>query len=219
MWSSPGKAFDIDRPRQFGGISAVLHNFWNANFVAMLIPAFSTTRSREWTIALTPKQSYWQYVSNILDRPIHLALDWIDCPSNRSAVAALLCRDFFLGRYAGNFFAKAFIPQRSAHVQDASNLAIEPSRVCIHCWHLRRQLILESEGHVFFECPRYEAHRAAFVNGVSDTTKKIILEGGSGVAKLVGALGSQLPTDWAAFGIFCGRLGSRDADCGKSLRI
>ena len=37
--------------------------------------------------------------------PLHMALDWIGPRTNRAAVAALFGGDFFLGRYAGNYFA------------------------------------------------------------------------------------------------------------------
>ena len=92
--------------------------------------------------------------------PLHVAFKWVFDRSNRNAVAALLCGDLVLGVHAGNFFAKAFLPQRRAHLLDAANLMVEPSRVCIHCWHFHRQMVTESEGHALFECSRYKRERA-----------------------------------------------------------
>jgi hypothetical protein len=138
--------------------------------------------------------------------PLHVALDWIHEASNRAAVAALLAGDLFLARYAGYFFTKAFIPQRRAYLLDAANLDIQPSRVCIHCWHLQRQLIEESEGHVFFECPRYTAARAHYINEVTEPTRAQLHAVGDSVKKLIVALGSFAAQDWDAFGRFAGRI-------------
>ena len=118
----------------------------------------------------------------------------------------MLAGDFFLARYAGNFFAKAFIPQRRAHLQGAANLDIQPSRVCIHCWHSQRQLIVESEGHVFFECPRYTAARTLFIDEVAETTQAQLLAANDSLKKLIVTLGSFSSQDWEAFGRFAGRV-------------
>ena len=138
--------------------------------------------------------------------PIHIALDWILERANRSALAALICGDLALGCYAGNFFARAFLPKRRPHLLDAESLGVEPSRVCLHCWHCHRQLVLETEGHAFFECPQNLCARAKFLSDVSDDARSRLCTAGSGEAKLLATLGSFSASDWNAFGRFCGRI-------------
>ena len=136
----------------------------------------------------------------------HAAFNWVFDRSNRNAVAALLCGDLFLGVHAGNFFAKAFLPQRRAHLLDAANLMVEPSRVCIHCWHFHRQMVTESEGHALFECSRYKRERAKCFDDISETTKLGLDSAPSGEHKLMLALGSYSDKEWNALGCFCGRV-------------
>ena len=99
------------------------------------------------------------------------ALNWIGPSLNQAAVASLLCGDWFLAIHAGNFFAKAFIPKSSNHTANVVSLGIEPSRVCISCWHWRRQFCLEDEGHVCFECPGYDTIRAMLHRDLTDDTR------------------------------------------------
>lgn len=138
--------------------------------------------------------------------PLHIALGWVGSPSQRAAIAALLCGDLGIGRYAGNFFAKSFIPSSPHHVYDAHNLEVAPSRVCIVCWHYRRQIVLESEGHVFFECTHYEKPRQEFLSSISHDTISRIREQGSGTEQLTQALASPVPADWIAFGKLAARI-------------
>jgi hypothetical protein len=138
--------------------------------------------------------------------PLHVGLGWVDLPNHRSAIAALLCGDLCLGRYAGNFFAKAFIPTSPGHRRDAENLGVEVSRVCIYCWHHRRQLITEGEGHSIFECPLHDRCRHDFLQDVSPFTRDCITQALSGEEKLAQLRRSYHKTDWAAFGRFVGRV-------------
>ena len=48
--------------------------------------------------------------------PIHIALDWAGSAANRSGLAGLLTGDWFLARYACNYFAPSFIPWRDGVV-------------------------------------------------------------------------------------------------------
>lgn len=138
--------------------------------------------------------------------PLHTCLDWIGPPTHRAAVASIFSGDVFLGRYAGNFFAKAFIPLSANHVQDANNLDIEPSRVCISCWHHRRQIVLECEGHVYFECPEYDKARSDLYNEIVKSTLNRIQAQGSGEKKLLSLTTSATPSDWSALGHYAWRV-------------
>jgi hypothetical protein len=133
-------------------------------------------------------------------------MDWIKSPLHRSAVVALLCGDLCIARYAGNFFAKLFIPNRIDHIRDAESLGVEPSRVCIACWHKHRQIVLEDEGHVFFECREYDEPREEFMSAVSNDTKRRIISEGTGNDKLASVFQSSTETDWIAFGRFAARI-------------
>ena len=141
--------------------------------------------------------------------PLHLALDWIASPRHRSAVAALLCGDLYLGRYAGNFFARRFIPASTEHLRDAANLDLEPEKVCVYCWHCQRQLILDSEGHAFFECPLSDSARGDFLNEISTDLRSSIDAQGSGGAKLLAIFGSSVQSDWSALGRLAARIRQR----------
>jgi hypothetical protein len=138
--------------------------------------------------------------------PLDKALDWVGPQTNRSAVVALCCGDLALGRYAGNYFAKAFVPVRSEHCHDSINLGIEPSRVCIHCWHNHRQLVLDGEGHAFFECDSCESARNVFYDALSASLRSRIEAQGCAESKLITVLQSMTQLDWAAFGRFAARV-------------
>jgi hypothetical protein len=134
------------------------------------------------------------------------AMQWIGPRCNREAVATLISGDWCLGVHAGNFFGKAFIPNSRNHITDAASLEIEPSRVCLACWHKRRQLCLDDEGHVLFECPEHLVTREAFMKDLSAHTSAAIAADGTGLAKTVTILSSSTPEDWKNFGRFAGQL-------------
>ena len=136
--------------------------------------------------------------------PLAHALDWIGHPTHRAAVVALFCGDFFLGRYAGNYFAKPFLPS-GRHAIDAESLDIDASRICIHCWHSRHQLILEGEGHAFFECPISDAARSDFIREISASLRNDVNVQLCSDAKLLAVLRSSTRADWSAFGRFASR--------------
>ena len=125
---------------------------------------------------------------------------------NRSAVASLLCGDWFLGIHAGSFFAKSLLPKSHNHQQDAASLVIDPSRVCLMCWHCRRQLSLEDEGRSCFDCPQYDKFRAILLGDLSSATVAETSRAGSGNEKLLVILNSALQQDCEAFGKFAGRI-------------
>jgi hypothetical protein len=138
--------------------------------------------------------------------PLHICLGWIGPPLHRSAVAATFAGDIFLARYSGNFFAKRFIPQSSNHLRDAAQLNIDPTRVCISCWHFRRQLIVEGEGHVFMECPDYDNARQEFLNNIDPATNEHIKRPSSGDEKLLHVICSNVRNDWEQLGRFAARI-------------
>ena len=72
--------------------------------------------------------------------------------------------------------------------------------MCVYCWHFRRQLVLEAEGHVFGECPANDSARAKIFNGLHVDTKQRIDNSGSRGAKLLQLVASHLKSDWQAFG-------------------
>jgi hypothetical protein len=78
--------------------------------------------------------------------------------------------------------------------------------VCLHCWHFNQQLVLESEGHVLFECPRYAAAQQKYLSEITVDTRTLMGTCGSGELKLIAALGSHSVLDWSALGRFCGNL-------------
>jgi len=138
--------------------------------------------------------------------PMHVALDWVSSIRNRAALASLLTGDWFLGRYAGNFFAKSFLPDL---VRDSAALAAartESSRVCICCWHYRREVHEEDEAHVFISCPQYRLHRDKLRRSVSSALSRQIFGLPSAQDKLLGYLGSHMSEDWQAVGTYCGQV-------------
>ena len=126
--------------------------------------------------------------------------------TNRAAIASLLCGDWFLGIHAGNFFAKSFLPKFSHHLVDAASLDIPASRVCLMCWHQRRQLCLEDEGHTCFDCPEHDRVRESLFQQLSASTVANIEAAGSGRARLLVMLSSKIQKDWESFGVFAGRV-------------
>jgi hypothetical protein len=90
------------------------------------------------------------------------ALNLVGPTCDRAAVSAWFSGDFFLGRYAGNYFAKQLLPTSARHLAELGSKGIDPSRVCLHCWHFNRKPILENESHILAECPQYDAQRRDF---------------------------------------------------------
>ena len=74
------------------------------------------------------------------------------------------------------------------------------------CWHMRRQLCTEDEGHACFECPSTDLQRANLLQSLNDETRAAVSNAGSGRAKLLEILRSPNPEDWKAFGVFAARL-------------
>jgi hypothetical protein len=75
-------------------------------------------------------------------------------------MASFLCADWFLAKYAKNYFAKNLLPRSAAHMQAVHDMGIEHNVVCMACWHRRREVALENEFHVTCVCPEYAQARS-----------------------------------------------------------
>ena len=64
-----------------------------------------------------------------LGPPLAVALDWVTNVRNRSAISTLLTGDWFLGRYAGNFFAKDLLPHAARDSSAVDAAGVEASRI------------------------------------------------------------------------------------------
>ena len=91
--------------------------------------------------------------------PVHFSINGIAIPSQRAALASFLCGDWFLGKYAKNYFARSLLPRTAAHLRAARDAGVEERMVCTACWHLRREAVLEDEFHVVCTCPQYSSAR------------------------------------------------------------
>ena len=135
-----------------------------------------------------------------------IALDWVGPTCHVTAVSALFSGDFFLGRYAGNYFAKQLLPTSPKHLEALDSENIEASRVCLYCWHNRRQPILECEAHIVAECPLYNAQRRDLTLEVSSQLASLWHAADSPGDKLKLVIGAPEPRDWQAFGRFLARV-------------
>jgi len=129
-------------------------------------------------------------------------LDFVHLRAHRQAICTLFSGDWFLGRYTGNYFARDFIPSNALQAQRAQEHSVDCSRVCIHCWHSRRELFLEDELHVLLLCPRYRLIRTKFVEALSNHTRACFHAAEGSRQQLETILASNCPQDWHAFGQF-----------------
>jgi hypothetical protein len=91
--------------------------------------------------------------------PLHLAIDHVALPGHRSALASFLCGDWYLAKYARNYFAKGLLPRLPRHMARVDESGLVASSVCLACWHRRRTLHFEDEFHIVCVCPEYTAAR------------------------------------------------------------
>jgi hypothetical protein len=137
---------------------------------------------------------------------ISVALDWIHSESHAAAVTAFFIGDLFLGRYAGNYFAKALLPSEAHHRTQVAEAGVEPSRVCLHCWHIHREAYLEDEAHVFITCPAYERQRRDLMTDTSAESVANMNAANPGIPKMQSMLDSRSRQDWQAIGRFLARV-------------
>ena len=138
--------------------------------------------------------------------PFKVIFEWLQVRTHRQALAALYSGDLFLGRYAGNFFAKAFIPHTTVQLRRTIEADVEASRVCMHCWHEHRQVCLEDEKHVLFLCPRYSRERRDLHKDLHRLTYGTITSAHGALEKMRLLLQSHCQEDWRALGRFVARL-------------
>ena len=137
--------------------------------------------------------------------PLHVALDWITSPMDRKALIALVSGEWFLARYAGNFFAKDLLPD-GARWEKNGYLTQERSRICLACWQRDRAVLLEDEGHVLFECPEHAVARERLLKNLVPNTLELVQAASSSNAKLLAILSSFQPRDWDILGKVCGQM-------------
>jgi hypothetical protein len=136
---------------------------------------------------------------------LSLALDWAGPASHVAALAALFSGDFFLARYAGNFFAKSLIPSSKRIKAILAERGIQPSRICMTCWWQHSQLHLEDEAHLIFHCPLYAGQRRDLFLEFSAQHSARIQSESKDSDKLSSIFSSMAPTDWAALARFLAR--------------
>ena len=100
--------------------------------------------------------------------PVHICLDAITIPCHRAALASFLCADWFFGKYAKNYFARALLPKTAAHAARAQEANTDVTIVCMSCWHHRREIVLEDEFHVACVCPSYDSARSELLAQLPD---------------------------------------------------
>eukprot|EP00973_Karenia_brevis_P004493 615238-Karenia_brevis.AAC.1 len=137
--------------------------------------------------------------------PLHVALNFVEMPTHRHALCAFLAGDFFLGRYAANYFAKRLVPQSQRRRADLADMGLDADRVCLHCWCALDTPTLEDEGHMCFTCPAYNLQRQQLLTQLSQATKERIMEKPEDTDKLLVALSSNNPQDWNALASFLTR--------------
>ena len=149
-------------------------------------------------------------LSGLLVRPgpaLLSALGWVDIVSHRYAVVGFLCGDFFLGKYAANYFAKTLLPKTAARRIAVQNTGVDPARICLHCWMESEDMIaLEDERHVMLDCPCYQSERAELLQEVTSKQLQFHLAQQNVEDKMYSLFLSQTPQDWNALGRFLSRV-------------
>ena len=147
-------------------------------------------------------------VHSRLTRPgpsLHVVGNWIGPVANRAALWSLLSGDWSLASYSANYFAKSLVPCKPCHVARATTAGVEPARVCLHCWHVNREVFEDSEVHVLMECPAHGPARDALILSISTCTFQAIADAPSNSDRLMALLGSADREDWQYIGKFLGQ--------------
>eukprot|EP00973_Karenia_brevis_P031511 4346710-Karenia_brevis.AAC.1 len=72
------------------------------------------------------------------------------------------------------------------------------------CWHYRRTLTLDNEEHVVLHCPEFAEARKCLMEKLHHHTV-VRMQSVSDTHQLLGLLGSAIPSDWQALGVFMAR--------------
>jgi len=103
--------------------------------------------------------------------PVHLTLGGVAIPSHRAALASFLCTDWFLCKFARNYYAKRLLPRTPAHLERLQEIGIDANYVCMCCWHFCRDPVLEDEFHAVCTCPQYHGARQELLRALpADST-------------------------------------------------
>ena len=138
--------------------------------------------------------------------PVHVAIDWIGPQAHRAALTSMLVGDWFLGAYAGNYFARNLLPSQTIHKLQAAQACGDTSRVCLSCWHTRRRIALEDLAHVVWDCPHYSSMREDFVLNLHPELGRALARTLSSHEKLMMILESFDSHTWEKFGVFAHRI-------------
>jgi len=138
--------------------------------------------------------------------PLDIILNWIALPTHRAALSALFCGDFFLARYAANYFANGLVPQNASLQRELASVGLEADRVCLHCWKVHNKVSLEDEAHVLLDCTCYSQCRSTFVACLDETNQALLCGLAPSIEKLVAIFGSHEAAVWQSFASFCSRI-------------
>ena len=137
--------------------------------------------------------------------PLHTGLSWIGPSANRSAVTSMIAGDWFLAAHSGNYFAKNLTPQYLHQIRETETAGIQPSQVCLYCWHYRRQISIEDITHVLWDCPSHYSAREDFISALPCTVgEHLALRPPPDRLALI--LCSADPQVWDVFGAYAARL-------------
>lgn len=89
---------------------------------------------------------------------------------------------------------------------NARGCGVDPSRVCLHCWRCRHEVVLEDELHALWLCPRYDEARAHFVAALTASTHAAFVAATSASEQFAVMLASSAPVDWQSFAHFAHRV-------------
>lgn len=138
--------------------------------------------------------------------PMSSAPDFIESRSHAAAVAAFFSGDFFLGRYAGNYFAKTLLPSSRRHLTRMASMSLDAKRVCLHCWHVLRLAHLEDESHAVAQCPLYHVQRMELLNEITNDVRQAWHGTASPDEKKHVLLNGTSKQDWVAMARYLARV-------------
>ena len=136
---------------------------------------------------------------------LEVALGCVSFPGHAAALAGFITGEFFLGRYAGNYFAKGLLPSQNRHRGHLHALGLEASWICLHCWTHERILHLEDEAHMIFDCGLLLHQRRTLLTELTRRTWQIAEGRETSSEKLTILLQSMEPQDWQALSKFLAR--------------
>ena len=130
----------------------------------------------------------------------------IKLPTHRAAFAAFFTADFFLGRYAANYYAKELLPRTTCRLLLEAPAALERDRICLYCWMHDNKLAEENENHMFFHCPMNQEARCMFKERVSTLTLNKVQQAGNSVQDVCSVLSTATCADLETIGYFLYRV-------------